>query len=359
VKVLVTGTSFSPAYGGPAVSVARLADALAERGVDVALWSPDGSVVSEAVVGDRVRRLGGTLPHAMNELGKPDLIHDNGIWLRHNHDIARLAHRDGIARVVSPRGMLEPWAMAHKRQKKRVAWILYQRRDLRLAARLHAATAVEAARLEALDLAVPVVVLPNGVDLPPEQSSPARDASVKTAVFLGRLYPVKGIPMLLHAWATLRPPGWRLVIAGPDEAGHEAELRSMASSMRLDDVIQFVGHVSADAKERLLASASVLVAPSHMESFGMAIAEALARGVPVLTTTATPWKVLGEMHCGWQVEPNIEGITSGLRVATLESDSTLREMGERGRDYVRRNLQWAEIADKYIALYDDALTARR
>jgi glycosyltransferase involved in cell wall biosynthesis len=122
--------------------------------------------------------------------------------------------------------------------------------------------------------------------------------------------------------------------------------------------VEFVGQVSGEEKERLLASADLLVAPSHSESFGMSIAEALARGVPVLTTTATPWSVLNDFGCGWQVEPTTGGITSGLRRATIEDRPALALMGARGLDYVRRHLQWDQLAGRYLELYEEAIRAR-
>src|SRR5207249_7208601 len=113
-----------------------------------------------------VQRLTGTESEALESFGKTDVLHDNGIWWPHNHRLAQLAMKRGIPRVVSTRGMLEPWAMNHKRLKKRVAWWLYQRSDLRRAQCHHATAEPEARNLKHLGLGVPVHMIPNGVDLP-------------------------------------------------------------------------------------------------------------------------------------------------------------------------------------------------
>src|SRR6185437_2219240 len=162
----------------------------------------------------QLRRLTGSLGAAWREFGKPDVLHDNGIWRRHNHRLARLASARGIRRLVSTRGMLEPWAMAHKGAKKKLGWQLYQRRDLAAADGHHATSEMEAQNLRRLGLRVPVSVIANGVDVP-EISRGAAGRSVRKALFLGRLYPVKGLPMLIEAWARLRPKHWVLEIAGP------------------------------------------------------------------------------------------------------------------------------------------------
>ena len=130
MKVFLAGTSLRSAYGGPARSVSRLAQALAEARVEVGLWAPDQSSPTTPFLSadSPVQRLIGTAAEALNWFGKPDVVHDNGMWLPHNHGLAELSSTRNTPRVVSTRGMLEPWAVCHKRLKKRIAWWLYQRR---------------------------------------------------------------------------------------------------------------------------------------------------------------------------------------------------------------------------------------
>jgi hypothetical protein len=140
---------------------------MAATGIEVGLWAPDRSALDSPLVEPHpaVRPLAGSAEAALKEFGRPDLIHDNGLWLRHNHQLARLAALAGIPRVVSTRGMLEPWAMNHKRWKKRLAWWLYQRRDLQRAVALHATARSEADHLRQLGLRNAISIIPNGVDL--------------------------------------------------------------------------------------------------------------------------------------------------------------------------------------------------
>lgn len=356
MRVLIIGTSFRLHYGGPAVSVARLAAEVGRLGIDVGVWSPDGSAASLAATGlEQARALDGPLPSALESFGVPDVIHDNGLWLPHNHRIASYARRMEIPRIVSPRGMLEPWAMRHKRLKKWIAWRAYQKRDLDRAARLHAATAVEAATVAALDIDVPVTVIPNGVDVPPLRSRDyVRPAAQKTAVFLGRVYPVKGLPLLVDAWARVRPEGWRLIIAGPDEAGHMAQVKQAVERASLSEVVSLTGPVTGEAKADLLRNATLFILPSHSESFGMAVAEALASGLPVLTTTSVPWQQLSSAGCGWRVAATPEALAGGLAIATGTPVDVLREMGGRGRAMVETEFQWRAVASRMLSLYEDA-----
>ena len=282
----------------------------------------------------------------------------------HNHQLAVLAARRHIPRVVSTRGMLEPWALRHKRLKKWLAWQLYQRRDLQRTHLLHTTADQEARNLEGFDLGVPVRVIPNGVDLPDIESrntaaDQARDAGARTALFVGRIYPVKGLPMLIEAWAQIRPQNWRLQIAGPDEAGHRAELERAISRAGLSGAVSFVGPVEGGAKSSAYFNADFFILPSYSESFGMAVAEALAHGVPVLTTKGVPWAGLAVRGCGWSVAPTVEGIAQGLQQVVAQDRATLRGMGAKGRAWVAADFGWGSVANQLLDAYGQLMACTR
>jgi len=161
--------------------------------------------------------------------------------------------------------------------------------------------------------------------------------------------------MLIEAWARVRPPGWQLMIAGPDQAEHKAEVAHAVAASGLSEVVSFVGPVYGPAKQSALFNADLFVLPSHSESFGMVVAEALAHGVPVLTTTATPWSVLPQRACGWCVDASAVGIAEGLRHATSQPPETLRAMGERGRELVAAEFGWEQVAKRFARIYQDLL----
>ena len=364
MKLFLAGASLLPAYGGPAYSVSRLALALTEAGVQVGLWAPDQSAATTPLVPaeSSVQRLTGTAAEALDCFGKTDVLHDNGIWWSHNHQLAKVAAARGIPRVVSTRGMLAPWALQHKWWKKCLAWWLYQRRDLKRASCHHASAETEAGDVQRLRLGVPVRVIPNGVDVPEVSRKAGRVGGGKagrngkqTALFLGRIYPVKGLPMLIEAWARVRPDGWRLQIVGPDEAGHRAEVEKAVSAAGLHGVVSFVGPLDGQTKQAVWLDADLFVLPTHSESFGMVIAEALAHGLPVLTTTGAPWPMLPQRGCGWWIGPTVEGIAAGLRHATSLDAATLQAMGAKGREFVAAAFGWERVAKQFVSMYEDLL----
>jgi glycosyltransferase involved in cell wall biosynthesis len=178
-------------------------------------------------------------------------------------------------------------------------------------------------------------------------------------LFVGRIYPVKGLPMLVEAWARVRPRGWHLVIAGPDEAEHRAEVERAVSVAGLNGVISFLGPIHGKAKTGAYFNADLFVLPSYSESFGMAVAEALAHGLPVLTTKGAPWPELAARGCGWSIDPTVEGIAQGLSEATSQDSAALSAMGARGRAWIAANFGWDAIATQFLAAYEQLSSSTR
>ena len=165
--------------------------------------------------------------------------------------------------------------------------------------------------------------------------------------------------MLVEAWARVRPNGWRLQIAGPDEAGHKKEVEKAVFSAGLGDVISFTGPIAYQLKTPTFLKADLFVLPTHSESFGIVVAEALAHGVPVLTTRGAPWSFLPEVGCGWWVDANVNGIAEGLRQATSLDQEELREMGAKGRSLVITKFGWKRVADLILSMYGEVLGTSR
>lgn len=140
-------------------------------------------------------------------------------------------------------------------------------------------------------------MVPNGIDVAllkngclPKVQQVARQQRV--ALFLSRIHKKKGLINLLQAWAKIDPKGWLLRLAGPDEAGHLTEILDAIRAFGLTDSVQYVGSVSGEAKQRFYREADLFVLPSYSENFGVVVAEALAHGLPVITTRGTRGRTL-------------------------------------------------------------------
>jgi len=120
---------------------------------------------------------------------------------------------------------------------------------------------------------------------------------------------------------------------------------------KADMDFEYVGPVAGEAKWNLYRDADLFVLPSHSENFGLVVAEALACGVPVITTRGTPWEDLVTHRCGWWTEIGVEPLANALREALRLSDEERQHMGRRGRKLVEENYTWPAAAKKMVAVY--------
>ena len=355
------------ASGGPSRSVPALAKSQArlngvsvtllyqDRGNPVVPLTDDG-VVYQSVAARDLLLAKNFLQYLPQQavLEKTCVFHLHGLWSPTLHWVARFAARHDLPYVVSTRGMLAGWCLAHKSFKKKLGWWLYQKKDLQHASCLLASSETERQEVTALLPDHVVAVVPNGCDDRPADMpiTPGvrKLPSARLALAMGRLHPVKGFAELIEAWATLRPVGWQLAIAGPDEDGYRASLDELIRAHRLSDQVQLPGALDDRQKWTWLDQCDLFVAPSKTENFGMAIAEAMLAGKPVITTTGTPWECLPEIKAGWWVTPSPDALHMALQEAMALTDVERQAMGERARQYAQRYAP-DNIAHELVDIY--------
>lgn len=318
---------------------------------DAGRWAPL-TVRTHPIVGPRMF---GYSPELGRDLERtaPDLVHLHGLWRHTSIAVWQWARRTGRPYVVSPHGMLEPWALQQSRWKKWLALRLYQGPCLRHAACIRATSRLETESIRKAGVDGPVALIPNGVELPRDLPGPRNGAGerYRRALFLSRIHPKKGLLNLVRAWAVARPMNWRLVIAGPDELGHLAEAKEAVGLCGLAGEVLFAGEAWGEEKMRLYFDSDLFVLPSFSENFGLVVAEALGCGLPVITTRATPWSELEEHRCGWWIETGVEPLTAALSQACSLSSADLGEMGMRGRRLVQANYAWEPIGRQMVEIY--------
>jgi glycosyltransferase involved in cell wall biosynthesis len=235
-----------------------------------------------------------------------------------------------------------------------MAWQLYQRRDLQSAQILHATSSAEIQDFRAAGFTQPIAMISNGVEIPLEIQNPKfkiQNSEKRTALFLSRIHPKKGLLNLVNAWSLVRPKEWRMIIAGPDESGHLAQVQKLVREKNMEKDFEFRCAVEGDEKWDLLRSTDLFVLPSHSENFGLVVAEALACSVPVITTHGTPWEDLRAHECGWWIENRPEILADALRDAMNRTDEERFAMGKRGRELVEKKYSWSKIAEQMKSVY--------
>lgn len=356
-------------HGGTSRSVPAICDALSDRNVDVHLLTGHTDGVKSNIPAHpaathlinetgRFRRwfVGKDFSVRLEDLhasaGDRCLLHDHGIWLPSNRAAAQVARAKGWVRVVSPRGMVSPWALNNGGVKKKLAWNLYQKHDLETATAFHATAELEVEELRQIGMRQPIAVIPNGIDLPIRMPERSRHGGKKRAIFLSRIHPKKGLLNLIDAWGQSKVSGdWELLLVGPNEDGHREEIESVVARHGLADSVSFHGEVGDSEKWQQLVDADLFVLPSFSENFGIVVAEALAAGLPVITTTGTPWQSLEENRIGWWVQPETDSLTTALAEACFMADADRVEMGHRASIWASSQFQWGKIADQMATFY--------
>jgi len=215
----------------------------------------------------------------------------------------------------------------------------------------------EAEEIRNFGVRAPIVVIPNGVDIPsvadPQRPAPPAISHLKTLLFLGRVHPKKALPLLVQAWAQVSGEfsDWQLRIVGPDENGHAAELKALAGKLGVER-IRIEPPLFGPPKWEALSDASIFILPTLNENFGIAVAEALGAGTPAIVTKGAPWQGLITENCGWWVDHGVASLASAMRAAMRTTPAELQAMGDRGRAWVARDFTWRRIATDMLAVYD-------
>ena len=305
-----------------------------------------------------------------------DVVLVRGLWQYHSFAAWRALANSKVPYVVFPHGMLDPYfktAFPLKHAKKWMYWPWADYRVIRDAcATCFTAEDERLLARESFWLYRPrEVVVPYGTGSPPKDEEKQRTAffaafpqlqNKKILLFLGRIHPKKGCDHLVEAFCELAPnhPQWHLVIAGPDQVGLRAELEKMVEKAGLTDRVTWVGLVQGDLKWGAFRAAEAFVLPSHQENFGIAVAEALACGVPVLISNRINiWREIVDDRAGFCEADTLEG-TRQLLQKWLSTDAKERAtMSQRAVECFENHFETQRGARTMLELITKTIPARQ
>ena len=374
MKVGILTASISRKAGGLFWSVRALAQGLQATGCKVKVFASGDAYTErdqshwsnlDITVFPQMGPAGfGYMPELMSALQITglDVMHIHGLWMYSSIATMRLSKRTGKPYLVSPRGMLDPWAVNNSAWKKRLAAWLYENAHLRGAACLHALCDAEARAMRAYGLINPICVIPNGVEIPALDSDLGEPPwanglprNAKVMFYLGRLHPKKGLSELLHAWAVSKAgvsgDQWYLVIAGWDQGGHEAELKRLGRELGIIDHVRFVGPQFDSNKAVSLARADAFILPSFSEGLPMAILEAWSYSLPVLMTPQCNLPEGFQAGAAIDINPDTESIAAGMLELFNMSDLDRQAMGDKGYQLVKEKFSWQRAALDMCSVY--------
>lgn len=376
MKILHVAPSFYPAtlWGGPIFSTKAICDGTARAdGFEVEVLTTDalGPGTREAIpLENRTIRAEAGYPvtyfprQMRNSMSLPmlralpgairaaDIVHITSTYSFPVLPALGLARLLGCPVVWSPRGAIQAsaeWTQAPnkaaKRWFERIAHAIAPRRMA-----VHVTAPSEAAATAARLPGVAIRIVPNSVEIPRSaelQPRAWRPGGRLRLAFLSRIHPKKGIELLLEAMADL-PDTFDLAIYGQGSDGYVAGLARMAQELGVDERVEFCGHVEGEAKLAAFNRCDLFVLPTYSENFGIVVAEALAHGVPVVTTTATPWDGLGPGGSGAIVEPCVDALKGALLDLAV---ADLAAMGRKGREWMIAEFSPDAVDRQMLNLY--------
>lgn len=373
LRILHVVPAYYPAtyWGGPTFSTYGLCNALASRDdIQLSVLTTDtaGPATHERVVVEayptryepgydvyfarkwRGRDLApGLLPEIFRLARWSDIVHLTATYSFPTLPTLAIAYGLGKPLVWSPRGAVQAtheWDAARRRRLKGI-WEGVMRRLMPAETLIHATADIErdicARRFPGVDS----VVIPNGVDVPTQlRPRTWRPEGRIRLIYLSRLDVKKGLENLIEALGAL-PVQVSLDIYGTGPEQYVRRLKDRVAAAGLAERVTFNGHVEGEAKTRAFSEADIFVLPSFSENFGIVVAEALAHGVPVVTSRATPWSVVEKCGCGLWVDNAPGALTSAVEQL---ADADLAAMGARGR-WVAEMLGWDSLADRMVTEY--------
>ena len=378
MKILFVIPALGSVYGGPSQCVLDLAQVLGDRGIelDIVTTTANGAtqlnVPTHAWIKEKSYRiqyfpywnlldykLSWSLTHWLfQHVADYDLVHTNAIFSYTNLPAHWACQLYQIPYIMTPHGMLEPWALSYNSWKKKLYFYLFEKLSLQRATAIQALASTEAINLQRLGIKSPVVIVPNGIHQNNFQNLPNPETRHKMLIlFLGRIDPKKGLDLLAAAFKKVHAqfPQTHLIIAGPDNIGFSPTVKRYFAEVNCLEAVTFTGMLTGSLKFAALAAADLYVAPSYSEGFSMSVLEGMASGLPCVITTGCNFPESKIEKAALVVDIDAKHIADALLLCLVNPEEA-KQMGDRARQFIFENYTWNNIAYKMEQIYSKILT---
>lgn len=302
-------------------------------------------------------------------VAEQDVVHVHGLFCYTTMPAIWQASKNGIPYIIRPMGELAPWCLQQGALKKQTYLRWVGRDYLENAAAIHCTAEEEKRNVDRLGFRLNSTVIPLAMDEADFARAPAGNfrrrypaiGESKIILFLSRIDPVKGLELLVAALARLscQRTDFMLVIAGEGEPGYERRIRSAVAKQGLSERALFLGFVRGSQKAELLADADIFVLPSHHENFGLAIAEAMAAGVPVIISDQVNiQREVAEAEAGIVTARDPREMVNAFD-RLLSDPGRRHSMGANARHLAETRFSWPVVVPQLTRLYNSIAQGRR
>lgn len=379
MRVLHVAPYASLDYGGPAVALRSMAKVLKSQGAEVDVVTTnaagnhdlplrEGETYDENGIKFRFFkrhfprswfRAPGMSRWLQEHVYDYDLLHLHVPFTSPFRAGALVARAAGRPYIATLHGVLDPWSLKQKAWKKKPYLRILERDVLAGAKILHVTAPLERDFVDVLCFGPEVCCLPLAVPLPLAHLRLHRTPDCRRILSIARLHPVKALPILFAALAQLRAEGCNvyLDLAGHGDAKYVAELHKHAQSLGVAEFIVWHGQVDEVQKEHLYAKADCLALLSYHENFGLAAAEAMAAGIPVVVSdqVGLAHDVLA-FHAGSVVPVGDHAAAASALRSFLEPTASVNA-GRRGRKLVEQHYGEEAFAKGLMKMYRAGLSS--
>jgi glycosyltransferase involved in cell wall biosynthesis len=391
MRILHVIPSLSPKQGGPSFALPLIARSLVASGVSVDVATTDDDGLGhriESLKDSWVERDGYRLRYFPKQtefykcswpfrkwmkghIRDYDLVHVHAVFSFTSNCASRQARRRKVPYIIRPLGVLNRWGMENRRRWiKSLSFRLIEEPLLRDAAAIHYTSHAEQREAEQTGVQARSAMIPLGIDIDQFAKLPSPElfyvrcpqaAGREVVLFLSRIDPKKGLDLLLPAFAQVKQehPQALLVIAGNGEAGYVESLQKEADRLGLRDDVLWPGFLGGIDKLSAFAAATVYVLPSHSENFGIALVEALAAGLPCVTTTGVAAsEELAEHGAGIVVAAESSAIARAL-VQLLHDEARRLSVATNAQRFARERFSMLAMGTGLKRLYSELLQAKQ
>lgn len=320
-----------------------------------------GAGLKNAVEGlaQSLQDIGIEISFGMEHDGSIDLHHFHGLWHRQHSKFSHELSVRGVPFVVSPHGMLEPWAIKNKWWKKKPYLLAIEKQHLKRAASLFAASTMEADSISKVlsQKHCPIIPIgcldPRGIDYVSARRKLGWEGEEFVILFLSRLDKKKGLELLFDALDQIALNcAIRLVIVGDGDSGYVSKLKALSLTLNQPKLrIEWVGGVWGESRWKYFQASDLFCLPTFSENFGIAVLESFYAGTPVLTTDQTPWKEHKELPGLTISEANSASLAAELSKALGHCSNWRIQDRQQLHNWAFDTFAWENLGDKYFAEY--------
>jgi glycosyltransferase involved in cell wall biosynthesis len=394
MRIIHIVPSISLIYGGPSQMVLGLAPALAKEGVEVTVITTNSNgdngqkplnvPLKEPVKQDgyeiiyfncapfrRYKFSLDLLTWLKRHACEFDLAHIHALFSPVSSVAATICRQQKLPYILRPLGTLDPADLRKKKLLKYLYAAIIERQNLAGAAAIHFTSDREAKISSKFGMNTQDLVIPLGV-VPPKFTNQKQESllrhelgipgDVPVILFMSRIDPKKGLNLLIPALEKLLTIGcnFHFILAGtnPQDPDYEKNIISQIQNSPLRSHSTITGFVTGALKTSLLQAADVFVLPSYYENFGIAVAEAMVAGIPVVISNQVHiCHQISESQSGWVGELDVEVLVNLLQTA-LENPAERQRRGLNAQQYALENYSWEAIARQTIEAYQQIWRSR-